>query len=112
MWTSISVGFWVGINYWEERAFAISNDDNSEIRFAVQVQVPQNTYVEYQVSMQAMSGILPWYIRTCQVMGRWKEHFKSLFQKDEEGAEQPDLELSQENDKGLREGKVEEQWAG
>ena len=42
-------------------------------------------------------------------MGRWKEHFKSLFQKDEEGAEQPDLELSQENDKGLREGKVEEQ---
>ena len=42
-------------------------------------------------------------------MDRWKEHFKSLFQKDEEGAEQPGLELSQKNDKGFREGKLEEQ---
>ena len=42
-------------------------------------------------------------------MDRWKEHFESLFQKDDEESEQPDLELSQENDKGIREGRLEEQ---
>ena len=41
-----------------------------------------------------------------EVMDRWKEHFESLFQEDEGGSEQPDLELSQENDKGISEEEV------
>ena len=41
-----------------------------------------------------------------EVMGRRKEHFESLFQEDEGGSEQPDLELTQENDKGISEEEV------
>ena len=33
-------------------------------------------------------------------------YFESLFQEDEGGSEQPDLELSQENDKGISEEEV------
>ena len=41
-----------------------------------------------------------------EVMDQWKEHFESLFQEDDGGSEQPDLELSQENDKKISEEEV------